>query len=86
MTQALDGAHGPGSRSVRPLLYVNPMANAKIIAIIDAENRAQNAAVAQDIQTMLMVVEDEIDAVRINAQQQIDELKQRVAKLEGASP
>jgi hypothetical protein len=60
------------------------MANAKIIAIIDAENRAQNAAVAQDIQTMLMVVEDEIDAVRISAQQQIDELKQRVAKLEGS--
>jgi hypothetical protein len=64
------------------------MSNAKIISIIDAENRAQDAVVAQDIKIMLAVVEDEIDAVRFGIQTQIDELKQRVTQLEerGISP
>ena len=58
------------------------MSNMKIISIMDAENRAQSAAIEQDIQTALLVVEDEIDAVRISIQHQIDELRQRVRTLE----
>jgi hypothetical protein len=73
----------PVPGAVRPFLRCFAMSNMKVISIIDAENRAQDTAVAQDIQTMLAVVEDEIDAVRFSIQTQIDELKQRVAKLEG---
>ena len=76
----------PVPGAVRPFSCVLAMSNAKIISIIDAENRAQDAAVAQDIKIMLAVVEDEIDAVRFSIQTQIDELKQRVAKLEGVTP
>jgi hypothetical protein len=64
------------------------MANMKIISIMDAEMKAAAAAVDRDIHTTLAVVEDEIDAVRISFQHQIDELKQRVTQLEerGVSP
>ena len=72
--------HLPGA--VRPFSRVLAMSNAKIISIMDAEMRAQAAAVDGDIHTMLAVVEDEIDGVRLSVQQQIDELKQRVEKLE----
>ena len=72
--------HLPGA--VRPFLRDFAMSNMKIISIMDAEMRAQAAAVDGDIHTMLAVVEDEIDGFRISVQQQIDELKQRVATLE----
>ena len=70
----------PGA--VRPFLRVFAMSNMKIISIMDAEMKAAAAAVDRDIHTTLAVVEDEIDAVRISFQHQIDELKQRVEKLE----
>jgi polyhydroxyalkanoate synthesis regulator phasin len=62
------------------------MPNMKIISIMDAENRAQSDAIAQDLRTALEVVEDEINVVRDRLQQQIDELKQRVTTLEGNTP
>jgi hypothetical protein len=71
----------PGA--VRPFSRVLVMSNMKIIAIMDAENRAQSAAIEQDIHTALAIVEDEIDGARTSLQHQIDELKQRVKKLEG---
>ena len=74
----------PVPGAVRPFSRVFAMSNAKIIAIIDAENRAQSSAFEQDIHTALSIVEDEIDGVRASFQQQIDELKQRVATLEGS--
>jgi polyhydroxyalkanoate synthesis regulator phasin len=58
------------------------MSNMKIISIMDAEIKAASAAVENDIQTALAVVEDELDGVRASFQHQIDELKQRVEKLE----
>jgi len=76
----------PVPGAVRPFSRVLAMSNMKIIAIVDAENRAQSKAIEQDIHTALMVVEDEIDAVRGSFQQQIDELRQRVVVLEGGSP
>ena len=74
----------PGT--VRPLFACLAMSNMKIISIMDAENRAQSDAIAQDLRTALEVVEDEINAVRDRLQQQIDELKQRVTNLEGNTP
>jgi len=62
------------------------MSNMKVISIIDAENRAQSAAIEQDIKNVLVTVEEEIDVIRANFQQQIDELKQRVTELEGVTP
>ena len=74
----------PGT--VRPLFACLAMSNMKIISIMDAENKAQSADIAQDLRTALEVVEDEINVVRDRLQQQIDELKQRVTKLEGVNP
>jgi hypothetical protein len=74
----------PVPGAISPFLRVFAMSNAKIIAIIDAENRAQSSAIEQDLQLALSIADDEIDGVRLSFQQQIDELKQRVAKLEEA--
>ncbi len=56
----------------------------KVISIIDAELKAAADVAGQDLHLALAIVEDEIDAVRASFQQQIDELRQRVAKLEGS--
>ena len=72
----------PGA--VRPFLRVLAMSNMKIISIMDAELRAASEAAGQDLQLALSIIDDEIDGVRASFQQQIDELKQRVATLEGS--
>jgi len=72
----------PGA--VRPFLRVLAMSNMKVISIIDAELKAAADVAGQDLHLALAIVEDEIDAVRASFQQQIDELKQRVATLEGS--
>jgi len=71
----------PGA--VRPFLRVLAMSNMKVISIIDAELKAAAEVAGNDLQLALAIIEDEIDGVRASFQQQIDELKQRVAKLEG---
>ena len=71
----------PGA--VRPFSRVLTMANLKIISIMDAENRAQSMALAEDLELAVAFVDDEIDRLRVDFQNQINELKQRVAKLEG---
>ena len=71
----------PGA--VRPFLRVLTMSNMKVISIIDAELKAAAEAAGNDLQLALSIIDDEIDGVRASFQQQIDELKQRVATLEG---
>ena len=75
----------PVPGAVRPFLRVFAMSNAKIISIIDAENRLQSMALAEDLELAVAFVDDELNRLRAEMQDQINELKQRVAKLEGVT-
>jgi len=59
------------------------MSNMKIISIMDAENKMQSMALAEDLELAVAFVDDEIERLRAEVQNQINELKQRIAKLEG---
>ena len=74
----------PVPGAISPFLRAPTMSNMKVISIIDAELKAAAEVAGQDLHLALAIVEDEIDAVRASFQQQIDELKQRVATLEGS--
>jgi len=75
----------PVPGAVRPFSRVFAMSNAKIISIIDAENRLQSMALAEDLELAVAFVDDELNRLRAEMQDQINELKQRVAKLEGVT-
>jgi hypothetical protein len=62
------------------------MSNMKIISIMDAENKLQTMALNSDLQLAITLIEDELMELRAEVQNQINELKQRVAALEGVGP
>jgi len=69
---------------MRSFLCVINMSNMKIISIMDAENKMQSMALTEDLKTALAMVDDELNAMRAEIQNQINELKQRVRTLEEA--
>ena len=74
----------PVPGAVRPFSCVFAMSNAKIISIMDAENKMQSMALAEDLELAVAFVDDEINRLRAELQNQINELKQRVRTLEEA--
>ncbi len=60
------------------------MSGGKIIPIIDAENRKQTAALQAVFNSDIAVLINALDDMLMPIEQRIEELKQRVGKLEEA--
>jgi len=60
------------------------MSGGKIIPIIDAENRKQTAAITAVLNSDIAALINALDDMLMPLEAQIDELKQRVRKLEEA--
>jgi len=62
------------------------MSNMKVVSLVAAENKMQTEAIGREIERAIVVIDDEIETVVARFQNQINELKQRVAALEGVQP
>ena len=82
MTLPLEGAHK--WRALFALRGDAAVSGGKIIPIIDAENRKQTAALQAMFNSDIAALIDALDDMLMPLEQRIDELKQRVTKLEEA--